>query len=85
MQQDPSAKGGAAGKLLEAERALARATAEAAEAQASARTERQKIAALKQRVTELQSALTTARKDQQLLVRQLGAAEVRNRHSKQQL
>ena len=74
--RDPSAKGGVAGRLLDAERALAKASAEAVEAQATARTERQRASMLKQRVVELQAALEAAGKDQRLLARQLGAAEV---------
>lgn len=79
MLRDPSAKqGGAAGRLVEAERELSRATAQAGEAQLALRAERQQSAALKQKVAELQIALDRAGKDQRLLARQLGAAEVSN-------
>ena len=74
--RDPSAKGGVAARLLDAERALARAAADAADAQATARAERQRSGALRQRLGEVQAALESARRDQRLLARQLGAAEV---------
>ena len=74
--RDPSAKGPAASRLVDAERELSRATADATEAQVALRAERQRCAALKQQVAELQVALEAARRDQRLLARQLGASEV---------
>ena len=73
--RDPSAKGGAASRLLDAERALAKTDADRAEAQAAATSERKRSMALKRRVSELQSALESARKDHRLLARQLGASQ----------
>lgn len=77
VARDPSAKGGAAQRLLDVECELSRVQADCTELEAKYMKERKRAGDFKTKSEELKRRLDTVLRDQRQLVQRLGSAEAR--------